>query len=267
MRDERAWYPAREFHVKQVPVVLRIMGEDVVGWAIFTPSGEPRWRVGSLREYTKLPRHACVDAWRPIDEQQWPHPLPEPVKMMEPPDWQSATPAHEPVSDDGESWWVNPDIRLGRAHEPPETVRECEARILRYLRTFDAMQIERSRGGSACWPPALLKAAREVEQMLRDARTGRLSFLRDEDYADINDEPQHARSRPAPWRPTPRDVSEYEAGRVPRWIPQGGQRLFAWRASRPPYSWAQIADVLRVPVEMVREDYEYQCERAFEKAK
>lgn len=261
-----SYYSTDYLYAAREPVVLRVQYEDVIGWADFTPAGKPRWRVGSLTSYTELPKDAEVYLWRPINEATWPYQLPEPMEILDP-QWKTPPePQREPeaaISDEG---WPYPGLRLGRPGEAPESLKECEARILRFLRTREHFERERPKIERA-WPPELLTASAVVSKMLAAARTGRLGFLRQDDYADFHCDASDKRPLPARWDPTPRDVSEYEDGRVVRWIAPGAAKWLAWRAARPPYSFAQIGELIGVTDEQAKRHYEHQVEMCWRRAR
>lgn len=260
------YYHPRDLYVDRVQLWLHINCQDVAGFATFTDAGKVRWHIGSLKNFTGLPKHAKVEAWRPVMPDDFPDTLPEPMRLMEPPQWQSPPePRSEPEAAESDHGWPYPHIRLGRPGQPPESVEECEARILRFLRTREHFERERPKI-ERLWPPELVTAAAVVDKMLKAAPTRQLAFLRRDDYADFFCDESDKRPMPARWDPTPRDTSEYEDGRVARWIVPGSGHYFGWRAARPPFSFRQIAEILRVDEDSARKHYRHQCERAFKRA-
>jgi hypothetical protein len=267
--DNQDWYSTQDIadlNADGVPLWLRISCESVAGHVAFTPGGNPRWRIGSLENWEKLPRGVHVDAWCPVDPANFPDVLPDPIRLVKSVEWKSPSAPHsEPESAETDYGWPHPHIRLGKPHEAPQSVEECEARILRFMRTRHHFERDRPIVAKA-WPDELMQSAAVVDKMLASAPTRRLGFLREDDYADFHHDTSDKRPLPSRWEPTPRDCSEYDDGRVAGWIVSGSGQYFAWRAARPPFSFRQIAEILKCDEETARKFYKHQCERAFKKA-
>ncbi|MEQ8823810.1 MAG: hypothetical protein RIC14_05505 [Filomicrobium sp.] len=254
--------------VEGVRLWLRISCEDWLGFVKFTPSSEIKFRIGTPLQSEDLPKHAKVDAWRPVNPETFPDDLPEPMKLQPEVDWKSPPePPHSPPEPQEPDYgWPYPNIRLGRPGEPPESVLECEARILRCLRTIDALEWEPIKTEKA-WPPELLVSAQVLHKLLSASRTGKLGCLKQDDYQDFHIDYSDLRPLPQRWRPTPRDISDVEHGHILSWIPSDAERWFYWRSARPPYSFRQIGEYLNAPEDVIREEYEDVCQKAFEIAR
>lgn len=252
-------YPIDTLDLEGVPVWLHLGGIEIVGQLKITARGRRIYRRCITRTQTEdLPRHVIVSLWRPVDPARWPAPLPEPA--VETPDKPQERPR---ASGEGEppqplDGWPYPNLRLGRGHEPPASIEEAEARLLRAIRTRwtlddDEQYFRDYRLGyghkSADWPGGLLISARLVQKMLENSPTGKLGFLSPSDYADLHVDRSELRPRPARWLPTPRDVTDVESDLIRRWISPLDQEavlMFARRAAMPVFSWAQIGEELKL---------------------
>lgn len=264
-------YRISDLDVASTPVFFLVGDQKVAGFVWFTRAGKPRYRIGSLRNWTELPADVEPGAWWPVDEANWPEPLPDPIRLQPDVDWKSPPEPHsEPEKPQPEGGWPYPNLRLGRAHEPPASPQEAEARILRFLRT--AAVLEHDPVIRECaWPKDLMIAANVVAKSLHSARSRKLATLREEDYRDfhlgLTDEQLELRPLLAPWTVTARDVSDYESDHGPRKWKYPSKAIFAWRASRPPYSFFQIARELKLTETEVRTRYADACETAYRSAR
>lgn len=269
-------YRIADLDIEGVPVWLHLGGVEVLGQIKITARGRRIYRRIVGRNKTEdLPRHAVPALWRPADPRTWPATLPAPA--LETPEQHAPPPVASGILEaapavDG---WPYPGLRLGRGLEPPASIDEAEARLLRAIRTRWALEDDERyfrdyRLGyghkSADWPGALLVNARIVHKMLEAAPTGKLGFLEAGDYSDIHVDRSALAPRPARWMPTPRDVTDDESDLIRRWLsPMDDEacHLFVRRASMPVYSFAQIADELRSTRERVKAHYRRAREALF----
>jgi hypothetical protein len=258
-------YPIASLDVDDIDVLFTVGSYEVVGRVRFTASGKPRYQQRVERKKLQdLPKHCRVSLWRPLPSAPWPFELPDPaVLTREIPKTtlNTASPADEDAPEEGPGW-PNPDVRLGRPGEPPESIEEVEARLLRALR----IQAKENRSGAkseVLWLKCLQVEARVVEQhLIASTRGGKqdpfVVGFRPEDYDQFHIVKDGLHARPAPFMPTPRDVSDYEDGIVARWlgmVPRRDRWFFTARAKNPPLSWRQIADEEREYQHVVKGRY------------
>lgn len=238
-------YRITTLNAEGLDVWLTVGTHEIVGQVRYTASGKPRYQQRmSKKLLTDLPKQAVVSLWRPIEPSTWPYELPEP-----------ATLTHErvrdvPVASEAEAFteegpgWPHPGVRLGRAGEKPESVEEVEARLLRALRTAH-LEERVDNSGETLWLRGLMVKAKVRQKELAASPTGKIIGFRPQDYDDFHVDRSELNARPAPWCPTPRDVSDYEAGTHRTWLGHVRKKdrwLFGARAKNPPMSWRQIAD-------------------------
>lgn len=265
-------YNIKSLSIPGLDVWFSVAGKEVRGYLFLTPSGRPRYRV-YVTEYGRrhsqdLPRHAWPDLWRPAVP--WPEPLPMEATVMRPVAWQSKPPPLRTVEpSEPVVGWPYPNLRLGRAGTPPKTIQECEARILRAIRTSRVQERDDdNRGPSALWPKDLVIAAAIVEKSMRASKTRKLPGFRPEDYEQFYIDESDLEARPARWDPLPRDVSDYEwRPRGPLyWPPDWSWSLFARRADMPVWTFGQIADKDDMGESETIELYADACQTAFERS-
>lgn len=238
-------YPIATLDAEGLDVWLTVGERELVGQVRFTQSGKPRYQQRVNRKLlTDLPKQAVVSLWRPIDENVWPYELPEPaVLTVEKVKQAPAVSEPEEAIAEGPGW-PHPGVRLGRPNEAPESVEEVEARLLRALRT--KFQEERPDTTSeTLWLRSLMVKAKVRHKELEASPTGVLVGFRKQDYDDFHVDRSDLRPIPVKWCPTPRDVSDYEAGIHTKWLGHVRKKdrwLFAARAKNPPMSWRQIAE-------------------------
>ncbi len=279
MSAQHARYRIADLTLPGLPVWLTVCGQEMRGLLRLTPSGKRIFRVYTDGRHTiDLPKHAYPDLWRPIGA--WPEALPAAAVLTADVDWHSALPpTRTPEPPEPTHGWPYPDIRLGSAGAPPSCTRECEARILRALRTFEVFNPADTLEWHECaWPKDLMISARVVDRevqsaarraKLKGARTFSVPGLRSDDYAYFHldhTRATDARPLPARWLPSPRDVSDYEwKGGPLRWA-SDGVALFELRAAMPQFAFWQIAEALGRDEASIRLLYQEGCELAFERA-
>lgn len=271
MNIEADRYPISSLDYEGVPVWFTVGDRELVGFIKFTRSGRRVFRVGSLCKSEDLPTHARPSLWRPVDPNTWPDQLPEPATVRMSVEWQSETRANlaqiEPSVRDMDRW-PYPHIELGRAGVPPKSVEEAEARVLRALRCVDVLYRDPPERSETAWPHDLMVSAALLKKLLSSSRTGKLPWLKDDDYRDVHIDVSDLSPRPARWVPTRRDLSDVEAGCL-SWthcLTKKEHRLFRWRSDLPQWSFGQIAEMTRRDVDEVQSAYKEACERIFKEA-
>lgn len=264
-------YPISALEIEGLPVWFTLGDQEIMGFVKFTRSGRPVYRVGTARKSDDLPRFAKPALWRPVNPDAWPETLPEPATVQQPVEWveTKTKPESQPEPSVRDmDRWPYPHVTLGRADEKPKTVEEAEARILRALRTVDAIYRDRPDVSPAAWPRDLMVSAAVLKKMLSSSRTGKLPWLRDEDYRDVYVDMSDLSPRPARWMPTRRDLSDLDAGCLDwmRDLSRKMQSLLRWRAAIPRYSFTQIAEMTSRQEDDVRKEYAIACARLFRKA-
>ena len=267
-----ARYRIENLTIPGVDVWYSMAGKEVRGYLHLTASGRPRYRI-YVTEYGKrrsqdLPKHAKPDLWRPAGK--WPERLPPEAIVTGPVDWKSPDPEKRRVEpSEPVVGWPYPNVRLGRAGTLPQSVQECEARILRAIRTSRVQERESGqRGGGSVWPKDLLIEAALVEKALRSSRTRKLAGFRPEDYEHFFIDESELEARPAQWKPDPRDVSDYEwRNDGPLWWPPSwAMTFFRYRAAMPIWTFGQIADKEDMTERDVIDLYVEACRVAFDRS-
>jgi len=264
-------YPISALEVEGLPVWFTLGDQEVMGFVKFTRSGRPVYRVGTARKSDDLPKFARPALWRPVNVETWPEALPEPATVQKPVAWVETKPKQESLPDPAVrdvDRWPYPHIVLGRAGEKPRCIEEAEARVLRALRTVDAIYRDRPDVSPSAWPRDLIVSAAVVKKMLSSSRSGKLAWFRDEDYRDVFVDVSDLSPRPARWMPTRRDLSDLDVGCLDwmRDLSRRMQSLMRWRAAIPRYSFTQIAEMTGRDEEDVRKEYCIACARLFRKA-
>lgn len=217
-------------------------------WASLAP-----WRSD---EVIDVRRAGEPTAFRPLEGSVWAGDLPQPIVGWSPRPMTTAATfaAHDadPIAQgmrdtDG---WPFPGLRLG-CRVPPETDKECEARVLRAYRHMASMPRVgiQHRTIAADWP---------AEWYYIGDRINRQEAAKD---GHIGDE------RVA-WVSTRRDATDWDYALD--WIKSmraGPRELIEKRAANPPWSFWQIADRDRTNPDTVRKRYRAAIELAFELAR
>jgi len=246
---------------------LTVYDREVRGRVRFTGSGKARFRRYVDRRHTEdIPKHATPTLWRPVDPRTWPYELPEAARLVSEVVRPAPTcsPQIAALHHGNGDFWPHAHVRLGRPNEKPECADESEARYLRAVRTHDFMEyIPHIR--ECVWPQPLLVKAQEVEKFLkvmyeakprdREKLVARCR-LRSEDFGEFHIDTSKLEARPVPFKPTPRDVSEWELGRWIDWRPTTDAGLIESQAHNPPPSFYELADTLRTTVSAIARRYE-----------
>lgn len=260
-------YPISTLDLEGIPVWFTVGDRELLGFIKFTRSGRPVYRVGTFRKSDDLPSHARPALWRPVDPNVWPEPLPEPATVQIAVEWGKPIPPprHSEPSVRDMDRWPYPHIDLGRAGSVPKSVEEAEARTLRALRCVDVIYRDEPERSETAWPRDLMVSAAMLKKLLSSSRTGKLPWLRDEDYRDVHVDVSDLSPRPARWVPTRRDLSDVEAGCL-AWmnaLSKKDRRLFRWRSDLPQWSFQQIAEMTRQDEDDVFKAYKAACVRLF----
>lgn len=229
------WYRADDLDHDSILVCFWLDWGEALGMKKFTRRGKSAvYRIRkSNRHFEDLPKWASPSLWRPIREDMWPYPLPEPVTILVPPE------RPEPVASPRKPKEAV-DVTIHRYSEPGEISREeAEIRMIRFIRTEHVSPWHNPTGLRSGWPgylDYLSEWAKSLEEAKKDA-------TRD----------------PTPrWEPTPRDITDSET--VVKWFtslnPPGLgrvrprindlQEVIIWRALEPAPSWAEIGDEMGV---------------------
>lgn len=257
-------YPISTLDRPGTSVMLTVFGTEFVGDMIFSKSGLPQYRVqNSLGETVKLSKFAQPSLWRPIGD--WPFELPEPaVETREKPSESRQATRNIDDTEHGDGW-PYPHVKLGAPGEPPVSLEETEARLLRAIRTLDVI-MRRPRQSESTWPPSLIVRAKAVEKYIRSQ--GRAPGLRDDDYDYFHVDHSELNAYPEHFIPTHRDVSDVDKG-VFKWA--GSDRLFNlvlhMKAANPPFSLQQIAEREHLHIDKVAKAYAQSLSHAFERAR
>jgi len=270
-------YKVSELYYDTEDLWLSVYDREVKGRVRFTGSGKPRFRRYVDRRHTEdIPKHATPTLWRPVDVRTWPYELPEAARLVS--EVVRPTPAPSPqiaaLHHGNGDFWPHAHVRLGRPGEKPESADEAEARYLRAIRTH--WQMTREREIVECvWPKPLLVKAQEVEKFLkvmyeakpRDReKLMRRCRLRSEDFGEFHIDTSKLEARPVPFKPTPRDISEWELGLWMDWQPVTDPGLLESQARNPPPSFYELADTLRTTVDAIARRYKRAKEEVYQGA-
>lgn len=263
-------YSLRHLTIESEPVYFETGAGDVLGFLKYV--GKDNRRVYRIR----LDRSNSYDlpekyplSWRPVNPDTWPDVLPDPMSRVKEAEHVTEQPRVAPERLSDLEWWCHPDFRLGQPGEPPVSLRECEARILRAFRTNDYLSKLDRPGYASAWPGDLMVAARCVAELLKTAKSGKLPFLNGDDYHDIHVDRSDLRALPARWTPTRRDIGDAEPGHAFSWLPKlnkSESAIFHWRTDTPPYSWAQISEFDGRARQVLQRRYKRIIEAAFKRA-
>lgn len=267
---EQAWFPLSAMRRRGVPVIiarpgyehLAIVAEDkpsrVLHWHMLHT--RPRVRIGDRFARWGVAGDRCApQAWRPVPGVPWPDPLPEPLAHWQPPrepGQHSPPPETEPddptQSGDG---WPYPRLRLGE-RVPPVSIEECEARLLRALRTSASRETGSvgiaHRNTCADIPAEFVKIALRYEHA---------EALRRGDYSP---ETHAVRSG---WTPVRRDIEDwlYALGWI-NGLHGRALRTLEMRAADPAFSFRAIAAALRISAQGAHDLYRGAVRRAYRTA-
>ncbi|MFM2445582.1 MAG: hypothetical protein RI936_29 [Pseudomonadota bacterium] len=235
--DGRPWYAVRDYptHVRDVDIEISAAGAHFAAhlgidpgsrrlawltrhWSgvavILTP-----WRAPSA----EAPPARYPTTWRPYPDVAFPAALPTPLAKPRP--RAPLTPDEAPPPPAEGDGWPHPEIALGLG--APASLAECEARVLRALRSVEAGPrvghvVRRTSGDYASEWHAILRR------------------FEDHDATD----PSHIGPVRALFTPTRRDLADAEAalGWLFATCDADEVYVFRCRAADPAYSFAQIAE-------------------------
>lgn len=223
------WYRPADLDHDSVLVFFWFPWGEGMGMKKFTRGGRSAgYRLRkSNRHFEDLPRWAIPELWRPLREDTWPWPLPEPVTLLSPPE------RPEPVASPRRPKEAI-DVTIHRYSEPGAISRaEAEIRMIRFIRTDRVLPWSNPSGLVSGWNIGQLSEwAKSLDEAAKDA-------TRD----------------PTPrWEPTPRDITDSET--VLKWFmalnPPGLgrerindlQEVIIWRAMEPTPSWGDIGGLM-----------------------
>ena len=261
--------------VEDEHIFLTLMdGGECVGRMFLTPAGKQRFeRFEGGRRYTKIP-YQYVSLWRPINVREWPFELPLATATLTPElERPRAAPKRVQGGDLEDDPATRTDVHLGRPGEAPESVDEVEVRLLRAMRTRAVL--ERSPVLlETLWPKPFQDASKALSESLRAVlrHYGHLNIpgWRKEDYDDYHVDGSDLEAIPVRFKPTPRDVSDYEAKTDLDWLGRIWPRdrhIFYCRAELPPIQWWALADAERIDESEIKRRYRDALEMVFAKMK
>lgn len=248
---------------------LTVYDREVRGRVRFTGSGKPRFRRYVDRRHTEdIPKHATPTLWRPVDVRTWPYELPEAARLVSEVvrPHPTCSPQIAALHLGNGDFWPHAHVRLGRPGEKPESADESEARYLRAVRTHRLMTRERKQVATL-WPKPWLTEAALISKTLHALKRDELSWFQPGDKNDFHVDRSNLEARPAPFEPTPRDVSEWELGRWIDWRPTTDAGLIESQAHNPPPSFYELADTLSTTVTAIARRYESAKEELHWRAK
>lgn len=196
----------------------------------------PWWAPGQRPE--RLSRRAPA-AWRPQAGVLWPDALPERIAG---PVYRAPPPAEVAIPEGGEpaDGWPHPGLRLG-LKVPPDSLAECEARVLRGWRTMLAPGVVATGVGG------------EVDSVVLIQRAALRMDADPEAHVDRSHIPDVAIA----WTPDRRDLGDWEYAMAwTRCLDDRRRRVVAMRAAAPVYSWRQIGERMRLTQARVRQIYD-----------
>lgn len=223
------WFLVSELDVDGVPVIFWMPQGEVVGMKKWIRKGKAvsyRVRDKTGRDYVDLPRFAWPSLWRPLRQDLWPYPLPEPAVIQ--PDPEPVRPKASPRVDPPKL-----DVSINYYSPPGEiSRREAEVRMIRFIRTEGVSPNDAPTALRVGWP----SVADSLTTMIAAWDEGRSYPIDD----------------PVPvWVPTPKDVSDSHI--VHKWFISlnppalGGERInslqraLILRARLPTPTWADMA--------------------------
>ena len=265
------WYGIRYLHVADVMVRFRVGSGVVRGKLKIGSKGGYQYWIEDGRRLRRLPDYTKPWCWQPERLDEWPDHLPK-IAINE------SLGDNDTVQDeleeeaDGINAILNPDFRLGKPSERPQTRAEAETRFLRALLTDRFMErlepaIQRARSTAADWPREFVVGAKVVEAQLKASRTGKIGNLREEDYDDFFIDESELEARPPPWEPTRRDIGDWEHN-VLRWgrgINRVDMKIIRLRCAR--WSYRGISQRTPLSYEAIRQRYSRAIDRVWRQAR
>ena len=258
------WYPIATMKTAHVPVRIRRTGFEVLAEIRKHPRlsdvGRPVWWWYEIKPSGSLVALAAVgieeetgwDAWQPPDARHWPSPLPEPLSsQMGAVAWQSPPPLPEPEdgTEQGDGW-PYPGLRLG-VLVPPRHLEECEARLLRAIRTMRSPAVAGIVGASGYAgdiPRETIKIILQVAAAERVAEDG------DNELAAVR----------SAWAPTRRDITDWSY--CAEWLNGVSKRarsVLYLRSDDPPPSYTEITRYLGGSPQGMHQLYHSTVERIY----
>ena len=240
------WYPISTMRWARLPVRIQGPGYECLAVVREHPGAKRLWwlsldvalrPVAPIAPYAAPGDRAAPLLWQPPNAAIWPHPLPAPVQEPPRDPGQHSAPS-EPEPDDATQagdGWPYPWLRLGQ-RVPPVSIEECEARLLRALRTSASRETGSvglaHRSTCADIPSEYVKIALEYERALAINR------------GDYKPDMHAVRSG---WTPVRRDIEDWSYA-------LGWLAVLAWddpmrdvlemRAADPPFSFRAIAELM-----------------------
>lgn len=279
--DTAPWYPIATMRRHRITVRVQGAGYECLAIVRDHPTAKRPWWLVMAERATFAGRHllpveplapygvaAHVRApmlWQPLAAGHWPEPLPAPVRDAPRPPGQHPPPPDEEPEDPTQpgDGWPYPGLRLGQ-RVPPSSIEECEARLLRALRTSASREtghvgLDR-RATCADIPAEMIKIALKFAHWEAIMR------------GDVKPETHAVRSG---WTPLRRDIEDWtyalEWLRAPG-CGGTGQEVLIMRAADPPWSFRGAAERLstrrkRITGQAVHAAYWRVVEAAFEGAR
>lgn len=248
-------YYTRDLNVDGVPLYwITVGGHETYGEARLTDSGKIVAEMVTDSGVVRLAESKAPPYWRPFNEARWPRPLPVPAD-------------EEALADQP----ADHGAKLVSWRDRPMTKADVEARIIRCIRTARVEEYD-PQVGETLWPESLMVAILYTERRLRSMPgppdKKRLANWREHDVTDyhvLSDGLEPIKER---WRPTSRDLSDYETRPNPiAWIPPTWERVFGMLAALPPYNWISIGEITRTPEVELIESYDKALNIALRRAK
>lgn len=239
------WYPIATMKTAHVPVRIRKTGFEVLAEIRKHPKlsdvGKPVWWWFEIKPTGSLVALAAVgieqkmgwDAWQPPNARQWASPLPEPLSsQVGAVAWQSPAPLPEP--EDGTTQgdgWPYPGLRLG-VLVPPRHLEECEARLLRAIRTMRSPAVAGIGGASGY--------AGDIPREMIKIGLQYAAHERAQDEIKNGEAPSLDAVRSA-WTPTRRDITDWNY--CIDWllgVSKRARSVLYLRSDDPPPSYTEI---------------------------
>ncbi len=261
-RDDRVWYPARWLdprrHAGRALIVQTGIAEVEAKLDFHKPSGRFAW----LEWRPALGEFVVLAPWRrlgpadmaqgrepvafvPLHPGEWPE-LPEPLlaPKMAPAPLPELAPPPEPAEVDD---WPYPGLKLGSC-TPPRSLEECEARVLRALRTMDGQpRVGIAIRSIAADIPSELYYLMRRQQMADDLARLRENRKIDTDLKTVR----------IAFTLLRRDWSDWDyALDWYRGLSRDSRELIRMRAENPPFTWRQIGRHRKESHETSRRTYE-----------
>lgn len=215
------------------------------GWAVLCA-----WWAPGRRPFPLGRSHPV--AWRPQEGVIWPDALgvalAGPMFAASPPVEDSLPERGEPV--DG---WPIPGVHLGK-RAPPESLGECEARLLRAIRAMNT--------------PGVVEMPGVGVRLVDSIRIVTNNALRVEADPGAWIDKSHLPDVRVAWTPEKRDLADWDYALA--WTgaaTKRGWRIVARRAAMPVWSWRQIADREQVTQARARQIYTATIAAIFERAR